>query len=88
MLTWLLKSDFFDLPPVHLELQYLREFLKKYEMALIGYSEAWGKLIHEKNPELENLVAPKPIIWVFTICNFFHIYMHKSSGKRVPYWMI
>jgi hypothetical protein len=23
-------------------------FWKKYEMALIGYSEAWGKLIHEK----------------------------------------
>jgi hypothetical protein len=29
---------------VHLELR----ILKKFETALIGYSGAWGKLIHEK----------------------------------------
>ncbi len=28
--------------------EYLREFLKKYEMAVKVYSGAWGKLIHEK----------------------------------------
>jgi hypothetical protein len=27
----------------------LREFLKKFETALMVYSGAWGKLIHEKN---------------------------------------
>jgi hypothetical protein len=26
-------------------------------MALMGYSGAWGKLIHEKKPEVENLVV-------------------------------
>jgi hypothetical protein len=25
--------------------------------AVIGYSEAWGKLIHEKKPEVANLMA-------------------------------
>ncbi len=29
--------------------EYLREFSKKFEMALMVYSRAWGKLIHEKN---------------------------------------
>ncbi len=29
--------------------EYLREFSKKFEMAVIVYSHAWGKLIHEKN---------------------------------------
>ncbi len=28
--------------------EYLREFSKKFEMAVVVYSEAWGKLIHEK----------------------------------------
>ncbi len=32
-----------------LSLEYLREFSKKFEMALMVYSDAWGKLIHEKN---------------------------------------
>ncbi len=34
-------------PVVHLELK----------MILMGYSDVWGKLIHEKKPEVENLVA-------------------------------
>ncbi len=50
-------EDFSHLPPVpktpmvHLELrcEYLREFSKKFETALMIYSGAWGKLIHEKN---------------------------------------
>jgi hypothetical protein len=29
--------------------EYLREFLKKFQTALMVYSRAWGKLIHEKN---------------------------------------
>ncbi len=29
--------------------EYLREFTKKFEMAVIVYSDSWGKLIHEKN---------------------------------------
>ncbi len=28
--------------------EYLREFSKKFEMAVMLYSHAWGKLIHEK----------------------------------------
>jgi hypothetical protein len=31
-----------------------REFLKKFETALMVYAGAWGKLIHEKKPEVEN----------------------------------
>ncbi len=37
------------IPVVNLELQYLREFSKKFETALIVYSGAGWKLIHEKN---------------------------------------
>ncbi len=32
-----------------LSCEYLREFSKKFETALLIYSGAWGKLIHEKN---------------------------------------
>ncbi len=34
-----------------LSCEYLREFSKKFETVLIGYSGAGGKLIHEKNQE-------------------------------------
>ncbi len=50
-----LIEDFFHLPPVsatpvvNLELRILRDFWKKFEMVLMGYSGAWGKLIHKKN---------------------------------------
>jgi hypothetical protein len=38
--------------------EYLREFSgKKIKTALMGDSGAWGKLIHEKKPEVENLVT-------------------------------
>jgi hypothetical protein len=50
--TFLIK-EFFHLPPVslvvHLELRISREKKKKFYAALMGYSGAWGKLIHEKN---------------------------------------
>jgi hypothetical protein len=29
--------------------EYLREFSKKFEMTLLFFSGAWGKVIHEKN---------------------------------------
>ncbi len=32
-----------------LSCEYLREFSKKFETALLDYSWAWGKLIHENN---------------------------------------
>jgi hypothetical protein len=32
---------------VHLDCEYLREFSKKIETILVGYSTAGGKLIHE-----------------------------------------
>jgi hypothetical protein len=32
-----------------LSFEYLREFSKKFETALMVYSGPWGKLIHEKN---------------------------------------
>ncbi len=47
-------EDFFHLPPVsttpvvHLELQISQRILE-FETALMVYSGAWGKLIHEKN---------------------------------------
>jgi hypothetical protein len=50
-----LLEDFFNLPPVSLtpwctlSREYLREFSKKFEMAVTVYSDAWGKQIHEKN---------------------------------------
>jgi hypothetical protein len=34
-----------------LSCEYLREFSKKFETVLMGYSGAGGKLIHEKNQE-------------------------------------
>ncbi len=48
-------EDFFHLPPVSLtpvatlSCEYLRDFWKKFEMVLMGYSGAGGKLIHKKN---------------------------------------
>ncbi len=44
--TAFLIEAFFHLP---LGCEYLHKFLKKYETALMGFSGAWGKLIHEKN---------------------------------------
>ncbi len=50
-----MNEDFFHLPHLsttlvaHLELENLREFSKNFETALMVYSGAWGKLIHEKN---------------------------------------
>jgi hypothetical protein len=36
-------------PVVPLTCEYLREFSKKFETVLMGYSGAGGKLIHKKN---------------------------------------
>jgi hypothetical protein len=35
----------------------LREFSKKLKMTLMLFSGAWGKMIHEKKPEANNLVT-------------------------------
>jgi hypothetical protein len=46
------------IPVVHLDLR--REFSKKFETVLMGYSVAGGKLIYEKKPEApeaKNLVT-------------------------------
>jgi hypothetical protein len=44
------------IPAAILSCEYLREFSKKFETVLIGYSGAGGKLIHKK-PEAKNLVT-------------------------------
>jgi hypothetical protein len=31
--------------------EYLHKFSTKFETVLIGYSSAWGKLIHKKSEE-------------------------------------
>ncbi len=36
--------------------EYFSEFSNKFKTALMGYSGAWGKLIHEKKPEVKNLL--------------------------------
>jgi hypothetical protein len=37
--------------------EYLCEFSKKFKTAPMEYLGAWGALIHEKKPEVENLVS-------------------------------
>ncbi len=37
--------------------EYIHKFSKKFETALTGYLWAWGKPIHDKKPEVENLVT-------------------------------
>jgi hypothetical protein len=38
-----------NLPPVSTTLAKLVSFAKKFEMTLMLFSGAWGKVIHEKN---------------------------------------
>jgi hypothetical protein len=38
-----------DTGGIPLGCEYLCKFSQKFEMALLGYSGVWGKLIHEKN---------------------------------------
>ena len=40
-----------------LSCEYLRDFWKKFEIVLMGYSGAGGKLIHKKNQKQKNLVT-------------------------------
>ncbi len=52
MIKIFLFENFFHLPRHQwctLSCEYLCEFSKKFEMALMVFSGAWGKLIHEKN---------------------------------------
>ncbi len=41
--------------------RYLCDFLKKFKMTIILFSGAWGKIIHEKEPEAKNLVPLRTI---------------------------
>jgi hypothetical protein len=56
-------EDFLHLPPVsltpvaNLELRIPPRIKKKFETDLMVYSGAWGKLIPEKKPEVENHVT-------------------------------
>ncbi len=47
LLKFFQLEDFFHLPPCTLSREYLREFSKKFEMAVMVYSH--GNLILEKN---------------------------------------
>jgi hypothetical protein len=55
-----LVEHFSHLPPVsmtpvvYLELRISLRIFKKFETALMVYSEASGKLIHDKKPEVKN----------------------------------
>ncbi len=42
-------EDFLHMHLCTLSFEYLRECSKKFEMALMVNSGAWGKLMHEKN---------------------------------------
>ncbi len=47
-----------------LSCEYLREFLKKFEMAEEVYSDAWGNLIHEKNQKSKiSWHCPFKVLW-------------------------
>ncbi len=37
------------IPELHLDLRIIREFSIKFEMNLMLFPGAWGKMIHEKN---------------------------------------
>jgi hypothetical protein len=58
-----LLEDFSQLQPVsttpviHLEPRISPRIFEKFEMAVMVYSGAWGKLIHAKKPEVKNLVT-------------------------------
>jgi hypothetical protein len=58
-------EDFFHLPPVsktrvvHLELRISPRIFEKFETALMIYSRAWGKLVHEKNHVVESLLMSR-----------------------------
>ena len=53
--------------------EYLREFSKKFETALMVYSGAWGKLIHEKNQKSK-------ISWHCPFKYFIYVGEHTSVG--------
>ncbi len=53
-----------------LSCEYLREFSKKFETALMVYSGAWGKLIHGKNQK-------QKISWHCP----FKVYQNQSASK-------
>ncbi len=53
--------------------EYLREYSKKFETTLTVYSGAWGKLIHEKKIEVENLVTLSLLLPQEVSANLAHV---------------
>ncbi len=49
--------------------EYLREFSKKFEKAVLVYSEAWRKLIHEKNQK-SKISWHCPFKWRYVLWSF------------------
>jgi hypothetical protein len=45
------------IPEVHLDLPISQNFHQKFEMALMLFSVAWGKMIHWKKDKAENLMT-------------------------------
>ncbi len=58
--------------------EYLREFSNKFEMPILLFSAAWGKMIHEKNLE-------QKILWHFLLnvpVGTRHIHLHDVKGRE------
>ncbi len=78
---------------------YFREFLKKFETALLVYSGAWGKLIHEKKNRSRKSRDTVPLN--LCMCMFVHhctplhtaeLYRHRVNRvqgflSRRPNWL-
>jgi hypothetical protein len=65
-----------------LSCEYLREFSKKFETALMVYSGAWGKLIHEKNQK-SNISWHCP--FNFHCLTKFHLLKRRSFKLYQPF---
>ncbi len=71
--------------------EYLHEFSKKFEMTLVLFSGAWGKVIHEKNPKQKiSWHCPLSKIlyivqtWIF-YCFLFHMLSHVHVLEKVKW---
>ncbi len=65
--------------------EYLREFSKKFEMVLMGYSGAGGKLIHEKNQKQRiswHCPCIAPMVWPFLSTTAQLYATHRRGGRR------
>ncbi len=60
--------------------EYLREFLKKFEMTLMLLLEAWGKMIHEKKTRSKKSRDIVPLIPT--------VYQKLDGGLAVKVWLL